>query len=115
MNYREQALTKIAMERTNQLNKWGHQRHAPEKWLSIAMEEVGEMCQAMQKDDKQAKKSDADDLLTETIQATAVLTAFIEQLLEERSPVCEGCKDPEFCRSLGCDNDGKGKDKVAVE
>lgn len=89
MNYRDKILFDIVQvdvknERVRQNAKWGRQRHTPEKWLSIAIEEVGEMAQAMQKEDVQHKGTDADDLYTETIHAIAVLTAQAEQLAEER-------------------------------
>jgi NTP pyrophosphatase (non-canonical NTP hydrolase) len=77
-------LSRISSERNRQDEKWGLQRHSPERWLTIAVEEIGEMAQAIQKGDIAHKEgSDADDLLTETIQAAAVLVSFAEQLVEE--------------------------------
>lgn len=98
----KQILNMVSDERDRQDEKWKLQRHTPEKWLTIAIEEVGEVAQAIQKGDFQHKSSDADDVLTETIQAAAVLVSFAEQLLEEQQEVCKGCPDPDFCRALGC-------------
>ncbi len=39
-------LAQIFEERQNQDAKWGPQHHAPEMWLTILMEEVGEAAQA---------------------------------------------------------------------
>jgi NTP pyrophosphatase (non-canonical NTP hydrolase) len=98
----EQALEMISKERDRQDAKWKLQRHTPEKWLTIIMEEVGEMAQAIQKGDIQHKLSDADDLLTETIQAAACCVELAEQLLEAKKEVCADCPDPSFCRALWC-------------
>jgi NTP pyrophosphatase (non-canonical NTP hydrolase) len=102
----DKAMELVKAERIRQNEKWGKQRHTPERWLAIAMEEVGEMCQAMQKGHMAHKEgSDADDLLTETVHATAVLLASLEQLLEEKRDkfACQGCPDPDLCFAFGCD------------
>ena len=39
-------LSEIFEERQNQDAKWGPQHHAPEMWLTILMEEMGEAAQA---------------------------------------------------------------------
>jgi NTP pyrophosphatase (non-canonical NTP hydrolase) len=71
-------------ERNRQNEIWGIQRHDHGKWLKILIEEVGEVAQAMQKDDGWGKDSDADDLYTELIHVAAVSVAIAEQVLEER-------------------------------
>jgi NTP pyrophosphatase (non-canonical NTP hydrolase) len=102
----EKAIELVKAERIRQNEKWGKQRHTPERWVVIAMEEIGEMCEAIQKGHVAHKEgSDADDLLTETVHATAVLLASLEQLLEEKTNkfACQGCPDPDFCFLYGCD------------
>jgi NTP pyrophosphatase (non-canonical NTP hydrolase) len=104
----DKAIELVKAERIRQNEKWGKQRHTPERWVVIAMEEIGEMCEAIQKGHVAHKEgSDADDLLTETVHATAVLLASLEQMIEiTESQVqfaCQGCPDPELCRIIGCD------------
>ena len=38
-------------ERLKQEEKWGPQKHQPEKWMVILMEEVGEAAKAILEDD----------------------------------------------------------------
>jgi len=77
------AVSMLLRERLNQDEKWGKQRHSMEKWLSILVEEVGEFAQAIQKDEIQSKKTDANNKLEEIIQVSAVAVAIAEQLIEE--------------------------------
>lgn len=46
------ALDAILQERVQQDAKWGEQNHDGEKWVLIATEELGEVCQALLKGDK---------------------------------------------------------------
>jgi NTP pyrophosphatase (non-canonical NTP hydrolase) len=86
MNLTTQALCTVADERCRQDKKWGKQRHAYPFWLTILVEEVGEVAQAMQKNSFAYKfESDADDLHKELIQVAAVAVAIAEQVDEERS------------------------------
>ncbi|PWA08670.1 hypothetical protein DCC39_14460 [Pueribacillus theae] len=62
--------------------KWGLQRHDYPFWLTILVEEVGEVSQAMQKDCTSYKNSDASDLYKELIQVAAVAVAIAEQVKE---------------------------------
>lgn len=96
-------LNEVRQERERQVEKFGLQRHVPEKWLAIAVEEVGELAQAMQKESVAAKPTDADSMIYEAIQGAAVLVAFAEQLLEEMKVFepCGTCSDPEFCVTFG--------------
>ena len=75
----------VFMERMRQNEKWGWQRHESGKWLSIAVEEVGEVCQALNRINfpSQAKETDKDNLYEELIQASAVFSAWAEQIKEE--------------------------------
>ena len=65
------ALTAIIQERKAQDIKWGFVRHNGPEWLSILMEEVGEMSQ----DINQGK-----DYLEELIQVAAVAVSWIEAI-----------------------------------
>ena len=77
-------VSRLLRERLYQDEKWGKQRHNMEKWLVILVEEVGEFAQAIQKDEIQFKKTDANNKLEEITHVSAVAVAIIEQLLEER-------------------------------
>lgn len=74
----------ILEERVRQNEKWGIQRHDYPTWLSIAVEEVGEVAQAIQVTKGWGKKSDAQNLYKECIHASAVFQAIAEQVKEER-------------------------------
>lgn len=76
-------LLEVFEERQRQNAKWGIQRHDMGEWMKILMEEVGEACQAMQKDTKQYKVTDASNLKKELIQVSAVALAMAEQAEEE--------------------------------
>jgi len=73
----------IYKERERQNAKWGHQRHSHETWHVIGSEETGEVAQAIQAVKGWGKPTDAQDLYTECIHASAVYAAFAEQVLEE--------------------------------
>lgn len=74
----------VLEERKRQNKKWGHQLHSNEKWLAILMEEVGEACQALQKGNFASKATDADNLLEELVQVTAVAHAWTEQVYQQQ-------------------------------
>ncbi|MED3571932.1 hypothetical protein [Cytobacillus praedii] len=74
----------VLEERESQNEKWGNQRHDYGTWLKIAVEEVGEVAQAMQAAEGWGKKSDAQNLYKECVQASAVFQAIAEQVKEER-------------------------------
>ena len=60
----------IEIERNRQDEKWGEQRHTDEKWLAIAVEELGEVAKAvLEKDDV--------ELLPEIVQLAAVLENWV--------------------------------------
>lgn len=96
-------LSEVREERARQHEKFGVQRHVPEKWLAIAVEEIGELAQAMQKESVAAKTTDADSMIYEAIQGAAVLVAFAEQLVEGMKVFepCGNCQDPEYCVTFG--------------
>ncbi len=73
----------IYKERLRQNAKWGHQRHSHEMWHVIASEECGEVAQAIQATKGWGKPTDAQNLYTECLHASAVYAAFAEQVLEE--------------------------------
>ena len=56
----------IQSERNAQDEKWGEQRHSDEKWLAIAVEEVGELAEAILENNEEG-------LLEEIVQLAAVL------------------------------------------
>ena len=60
----------IQMEREAQIAKWGHQVHPDEKWVTILLEEAGEVAKAVLEKDDSA-------LLQEMVQVAAVLQAWI--------------------------------------
>ena len=105
-------LSEVKAERIRQVEKYGVQRHIPEKWLAIAVEEIGELAQAMQSNSPAAKTTDADSMIYEAIQGAAVLVAFAEQCLEQMAmfEACNGCPDIEHCGTKGrlCDVTGIG-------
>ncbi len=68
---RNNALTAIIQERKAQDEKWGLVQHSGPEWLSILMEEVGEMCQ----DINQGK-----DYREELIQVAAVALSWVEAI-----------------------------------
>lgn len=78
-----EVLTDVSMERARQNEKWGKQRHPDGDWLKILIEEVGEVAQAMQRDQGWGKETDASDLYTELIHVAAVAVSMAEQVKEE--------------------------------
>lgn len=74
----------VLKERERQNEKWGRQRHEHPYWLTILVEEVGEVAQAMQKGSVASKETDADDLYKELIHVAAVASAIAEQVKEEK-------------------------------
>lgn len=63
----------VAGERAKQDRKWGEQNHNDIKWLAVLVEEVGEIAQAILKDDMSAT-------VEEMIQSSAVLQAWYEAI-----------------------------------
>lgn len=71
----------IAAEVRRQFEKWGEQRHHPERWLAILTEEVGEVAQAI----LQGRAADAQQ---ELIQVAAVCVSWLKYAEDaDASPV----------------------------
>ena len=75
-------IQKVINERAHQDHKWGVQRHSPELWMSILMEEVGEAAKEILEENFSGYKSSG--LYGELVQVAAVAIAILEQLEEER-------------------------------
>ena len=60
----------IQIERNTQDEKWGEQHHSDEKWLAIAVEEVGEIAEA-------TLEKNEEGLLKEIVQLAAVLQNWV--------------------------------------
>lgn len=82
MNLTDKVIKDIRVERLRQDAKWGIQRHEYPVWLTILVEEVGEVAQAIQSNQGWGKQTDADNLYNELIQVAAVATAIAEQVKE---------------------------------
>lgn len=78
---RADVLMDIDNERDRQDAMWGEQNHDYPVWLTILIEEVGEVAQAIQSNKNWGKESDAHDLYKELIQVAAVATAMAEQVI----------------------------------
>ncbi|MCM3573316.1 hypothetical protein M3172_08920 [Mesobacillus subterraneus] len=76
-------ISDVEDERSRQDSLWGKQRHDYGTWLTILVEEVGEVAQAMQAAKGWGKKTDANHLYTELIHVAAVAVAIAEQVSEE--------------------------------
>lgn len=85
MLYRDElkATNLIIEERHSQTTKWGVQTLGYNEWMSILMEEVGELAQAVNSTTETGKHTDADNMLEEAIQVAAVAKAIAEQLIRE--------------------------------
>jgi NTP pyrophosphatase (non-canonical NTP hydrolase) len=80
---RQMVIRAVDRERDRQNEKWGRQRHSDGDWLKILIEEVGEVAQAMQRQNEWGKETDASNKYEELIQVAAVALAIAEQFLEE--------------------------------
>jgi len=69
----EWAIEEIRRERVRQEAKWGRQLHENRTWLTIALEEFGEIAKAM---------LERGEVRKETIQTAAVLVAWLEDSFE---------------------------------
>lgn len=67
----QEILSRIAIERKRQDELWGIQNHDPYKWLTILIEELGEVSQDF-------LKSRPIEAMEEMIQSAAVIVAWIE-------------------------------------
>lgn len=69
----------ICAERTRQDEKWGQQDHDEDRWLTILVEEVGEVAKAIQDDDPI-------NYLEELTQVAAVAVAALEAYYRKFPP-----------------------------
>jgi NTP pyrophosphatase (non-canonical NTP hydrolase) len=76
--FRQQSVIDALRERIRQDEKWGEQNHDPFTWLTILMEEVGELSQAALHTRYGGKA--AAGLREEAVQVAAVALSFIECL-----------------------------------
>ena len=67
------AIEAIRQERVRQEKKWGRQLHENRTWLTIALEEFGEIAKAM---------LERGEVRKEAIQTAAVLVAWLEDSFE---------------------------------
>lgn len=65
----------------------GETHYLNEKWLSIAGEEFGEICQSLQKDEPWAKDSDSSNTYMEIIDLAVVMVRWAEQILRTNQNV----------------------------
>lgn len=83
IDLRSSVMEDVDKERNRQDEKWGVQRHDMGTWLTILVEEVGEVAQAMQTNKGWGKQSDANNLYQELIHVAAVAVSIAEQIREE--------------------------------
>jgi len=90
-------LDAIKAEGYSQDRKWGEQNHDPEIWLSVLVEEVGELAQAMLAHrfdtgrDAKMHASHNRGMEIEAIQIAAVAAHFVEYLARRH----EGLRSPQ--------------------
>lgn len=78
-------LKAVCVERIKQDVKWGEQNHSDFKWLSILMEEVGEVAECVNEDNPAKERLYSHEALEsnmeyELIQVAAVCIAWIEAI-----------------------------------
>lgn len=71
--YTADCLNDVSTERIAQNKKWGHQNHPFEKWMTILMEEVGELAEAV-------LDNNSDNIYAEATQTAAVAVEIMEQV-----------------------------------
>lgn len=91
----DRAICDVLIERARQDAKWGEQNHAPEIWLAILQEEVGEMATAMlRRRFGQYEHRESMELRAEAVQVTAVGLAFV-QYLDRQTDTVRQPADPD--------------------
>ena len=80
-----EAIELVLYERSNQDRKWGYPQHnTPFEWMSILMEEVGELAMAV--NDAfigKASPHDVSKMLHEAVQVSAVALSIVEHFSQE--------------------------------
>lgn len=85
------ALELVAAERQRQNDKWGDQSsNHPFEWMSILMEEVGELAEAtnetcFQTQHVKPERGGLDAIRREAVQVAAVATAIVEAIIRKQS------------------------------
>lgn len=80
-----EAIKLVLAERKAQDDKWGDQAHHPDTtWITILMEEVGELCQVILHAKFNGYKGTWDNALEEATQVAAVALAHLEALIVRR-------------------------------
>lgn len=74
---RQNIYEEIVQERDRQDRKFGHQKHADHIWLSLVVEEVGEVAECL--NDGMNKGL----VRTELVQVAALVVAWLEKLRED--------------------------------
>lgn len=67
--------------------KKGKSDYPPGKWISIAGEEFGEICQSLQADESWAKDTDKSNTYDEIIDLAAVCLRWAEQIKRNEKPI----------------------------
>ena len=77
-----EAVRLVLNERAQQDSKWGDQAHHPDTtWLTILMEEVGELCQVVLHAKFGGHHGTWDNAIEEATQVAAVAMAHLEALI----------------------------------
>jgi NTP pyrophosphatase (non-canonical NTP hydrolase) len=84
MTRREIIMNRIHNERDRQDELWGEQKHSPGDWVPILVEEVGEVCTAI-------NDGDMEGYPIELVQVAAVAVSMLECF--EKNPRTEGGRD----------------------
>lgn len=71
----------VYKEQKRQIKKWGLQNHYPHKFLSILVEEVGEVAEAILKTEDEGQTKTWSDVIKELIQVQAVAQSMIESIV----------------------------------
>lgn len=95
----------VMMERKRQDEKWGEQNHNPYIYLTILIEEVGELGQAILETQFGGKHGGWENVRKEAIHCTAVALALVECLDRDK------WEDDD----VGFDHFLRERDKVSVE
>ena len=72
------ATLSVLLERHKQNKKWGEQNHDAYRWITILMEEVGEVSQAVLQSEFGGDKGGQKNVHDEMVQVAAVALAMVE-------------------------------------
>lgn len=70
----------VLTEQHRQLKKWGLENHHPYQYLSILLEEVGEVAEAINKTCSEGCTKTWDDVIEELVHVQAVAQSMIESI-----------------------------------